>query len=55
MVHGRQISVDETLAGIEAVTVDDCHALAVEFFRTEHLAFCAIGDLSEIDRQSLVI
>lgn len=55
MVHGRQISVEETLAGIDAVTVDDCAALAKDYFQTPSLAFCAIGDLQNIDKRYLVI
>ena len=45
MVHGRQISVEETLAAVDAVTADDCERIANEFFRTENIAFAAIGDL----------
>ncbi len=47
LVHGRQISVEETLAGINAVTLDDCSELVREFFMTENVAFTAIGDLAE--------
>jgi predicted Zn-dependent peptidase len=49
MVHGRQISVEETLAGIDSVTVDDCGRLAREFFVSEKLAFVALGDLKNLD------
>ena len=55
MVHGRQISVDETLAGIDAVTLSDCHDLAREYFRSEYVGFGAIGDLGDLDRDILVI
>ena len=57
MVHGRQIGVEETLAKIDAVTVDDCRSIAEEFFNTEHIAFAALGDLKglEIDRDGLRI
>ncbi|HTH51107.1 MAG TPA: pitrilysin family protein [Pyrinomonadaceae bacterium] len=48
MVHGRQISVEETLAGIEAVTLEECQTLAREFFRTESVMFAAMGDLAEL-------
>jgi predicted Zn-dependent peptidase len=48
-VHGRQISVEETLAGITAVSVDDCYAIANEFFRSEDVAFVALGDLKTVD------
>ena len=45
IVHGRQISVEETLANIESVTLEDCQAIAGEFFKTEGVAFAAVGDL----------
>ena len=45
MTFGRQIPVEETLANIDAVTVDDAAVLAREFFRTEAVAFAALGDL----------
>ncbi len=49
MVHGRQVSVEETLAGIDSVTIDDCQALAHEFFRPEKIAFVALGDLRDLN------
>ncbi|MBV9214555.1 MAG: insulinase family protein [Acidobacteria bacterium] len=57
MVHGRQIALEETLAGVDAVTVDDCHKLAAEFFTTEKMSFVALGDLSgvTIEREHLVL
>jgi predicted Zn-dependent peptidase len=57
MVHGRQIAVEETLANIEAVTVEDTNELAQEFFRTDQIAFAAIGDLDQltVDRDRLSI
>jgi predicted Zn-dependent peptidase len=55
MIHRRQIGVDETLAGFAAVTRDDCHSLAAEFFRTECLAFAAVGNAVDLDRSILVI
>lgn len=45
MIHGRQISLDETLEKIDAVTRSDVHSLAREHFRTENAAFAALGDL----------
>lgn len=47
MVHGRQIPVEETLAEITAVTLDDVKQLAEEFFTTSKAAFVAIGDISK--------
>ena len=57
MIHGRQISVEETLSAVDAVTPDDCHAIASEFFRTEHLAFAALGDLDDLNitRESMKV
>lgn len=57
MVHGRQISLDEALESIKAVTVDDIQALAKEYFQTDKIAFAALGDLKglEITRERLSI
>ena len=57
MTHGRQIPVEETLRRLAAVTTDDIHSLAQEFFRTETVAFAALGDLKglNIDRDRLSI
>jgi len=57
MVHGRQIPVEETLASIDAVTTEHVHAIASEFFRTESMAFAALGNLNglKVDRDRLAI
>jgi predicted Zn-dependent peptidase len=57
MVYGRQIPVEETLANIDAVTVSETNDLAAEFFRTDLVAFAAIGDLDNltVDRERLSI
>ncbi|MBK6749341.1 MAG: insulinase family protein [Pyrinomonadaceae bacterium] len=57
MVHGRQISLDEALDAINAVTTGDIHALASEHFRTENVMFAALGDLAglTIGREHLAI
>ena len=57
MTFRRQIPVEETLAKIEAVTVDETVELAREFFSTESVAFAALGDLDglKIDRERLSI
>ncbi len=47
MVHGRQISTDETLENLDAVSLDDCADIANEYFVTEKLAFAAIGDIQD--------
>jgi len=55
MVYGRQIPVEETLAKLEAVTVEEIQELAREFFRTENVAFGALGNLNgfKIERERL--
>ena len=57
IVHQKRIAVDETLANIRRVTVDDVRQLAQEFFQTEKIALGALGDLSglKIDRARLQI
>jgi predicted Zn-dependent peptidase len=57
MVHGRQIPVEETVANIDAVSTDDVQALAGEFFRTEKIAFAAVGQMNglRVDRDRLSI
>ena len=49
LTHRRQITVDETLAALDDVTTDDIRALANEYFRSESLAFAALGDLNGIN------
>jgi predicted Zn-dependent peptidase len=46
ITHGRQISVEETLAKIEAVMIDEIQEIAQEFFRTEQIALAALGNLN---------
>lgn len=57
MVHGRQIAVEESLANLAAVTVDDIQELAAECFQTDKIAFVALGDLDglTVTRDRLVI
>jgi predicted Zn-dependent peptidase len=57
MLHGRQISVEESLAKTEAVTIDQIRSIATEFFRTEKIAFAALGDLKglNVKREHLTI
>jgi len=45
LTHGRQIRVEETLSGIDAVTLNDIQDIAAEYFRAEKIAFAALGDL----------
>ncbi len=55
MLHGRQISVEESLANLDGVTADQVKAVADAFFQTEKIAFAAIGDLAglKVDRKRL--
>jgi predicted Zn-dependent peptidase len=57
MLHGRQISVEESIAKTEAVTIEQIRSIANEFFRTERVAFAALGDLKDlkIDRSKLAV
>lgn len=57
MTHGRQISLEETLTKLEAVTTEDVKKLAEEFFRTENIAFGALGDLNgfRVERERLEV
>ena len=57
LLHGRQISVEESLAKSEAVTLKDIRQIAREFFRTEKIAFAALGNLNglKINRKRLAI
>ena len=57
MLHGKQISVEESLANVDAVTLDDVRQLAREFFRTEKIAVAALGDLKglKIPRRRLEV
>jgi predicted Zn-dependent peptidase len=48
MVHGRQIPLGETLANLQAVTVEDLQRLAFEYFRPEQIAIVALGDLGDL-------
>ncbi|MBS1797603.1 MAG: insulinase family protein [Acidobacteria bacterium] len=57
MVHGRQISLAETLEKIEKVTIDEVRAVARDFFQTEKIAVGALGDFNglKIKREHLEI
>jgi predicted Zn-dependent peptidase len=57
MLHGRQITVEESLRNLDAVTLEDIRAIAAEFFTTEKIAFAALGDLKgfKVDRKRLAI
>jgi predicted Zn-dependent peptidase len=57
LVHGRQIPLEESLARVESVTAEEVIEIAREFFKTEDVAFAALGDLNgiSIDRDRLSI
>ena len=57
MVHGRQISLEETIEKIQIVNVEEIQELAREFFKTEKIAFGALGNLNglKIKRERLDI
>ncbi|CAN5371901.1 pitrilysin family protein [soil metagenome] len=57
MIHGRQVSVEESLEKFNAVTAADLQTLAAEHFRTDNMAFAALGDLKglKITRDRLAI
>ncbi|HLA94101.1 MAG TPA: pitrilysin family protein [Pyrinomonadaceae bacterium] len=57
MVHGRQIPVEETLAKLDAVTTEHIQTIARDFFKTDNIAFVALGDLTDltVDRARLSI
>lgn len=57
MLHGRQISIEETLQKIEAVTIEETLDIAKEFFQTEKIAFGALGNLNglKVDRERLSV
>jgi len=46
MYFDKFYDLDELIAKIEAVTVEDLHTLANEFFQTESVAVTALGNLS---------
>ncbi len=46
MYYNRFYSLDELIAHIEAVTIEDLQQTAEEFFRTEHIAVTILGNLT---------
>ena len=57
ITFGTQISLDETLQKIEAVSADEIKNLAREFFQTETIALVALGNMNglKIERDRLDI
>ena len=46
IIHGRQITPDETLTNFQKVSTDDIQNVAAEFFQTDKIAFAALGNLN---------
>ncbi len=57
MIHGRQISIDETLQNIENVAIADLQELANKYFTTENIALVGLGNFKsvKIDRNMLQV
>lgn len=57
MIYGKQISVEETLRKLEAVTAEEVKKLAEDFFQTEKMALGALGNLNglKINRSRLEV
>ncbi|MER3431779.1 MAG: peptidase M16 [Blastocatellia bacterium] len=57
LTYGRQIPIEETLARIDAVSIGELQAVAREFFKTDKVAFAALGNLKrfKINRARLRI
>ncbi len=57
ITFGKQISLDEALQKIEAVSTDEIQAIACEFFQTETIALVALGNLNglKIERDRLSV
>jgi predicted Zn-dependent peptidase len=57
IVHGRRIAPDDIIKRLEAVTVEDIQRIAQNYFKTENMAFAALGNLNgfKVDRGRLEI
>jgi predicted Zn-dependent peptidase len=55
MYFDRFYSMDALIEKIEAVTAEDLHEMAIDFFRTESIAVTALGNLNglKISRENL--
>jgi predicted Zn-dependent peptidase len=55
IIFSKQISLDETLQKIEAVSAEEIQTLAREFFQTKKIALVALGNLNglKIERDRL--
>lgn len=57
MIHGHQISVEETLQKIDGVKIEEVRAITEKFFQTEQIAVAALGNLNglKINRARLEV
>ena len=57
IIHGRRISPDEVIERIRTTTIDELQEVARTYFKTETIAFGALGNLNgfDIDRSRLEI
>jgi predicted Zn-dependent peptidase len=57
IVHGCHVPPDDIIKRLEAVTVADVQGIAQQYFKTENMAFAALGNLNgfKIDRAGLEI
>ena len=57
IVHGKRITPDEIIKRLEAVTIEDIQRIAQQYFKSENMAFAALGNLNsfKMDRARLEI
>jgi predicted Zn-dependent peptidase len=48
IIHGRVVTIEETLQNIEKVDVEEIQEIAQEYFQTEKIALAAIGNLKNV-------
>ena len=55
MTFGRNITPEEMIASVEAVTVEDLHRMANEVFQPEMISMTVLGELDDfkIERSDL--
>ena len=49
MYHERQVTAEEVLAEISAVTIEDVQHVAMELFQHSNYGIVVVGDLDEFD------
>jgi predicted Zn-dependent peptidase len=57
IIHGCYIAPDDIIKRLEAVTIEDIQRIAQQYFKTENMAFAALGNLNgfKVDRSRLEI